>query len=97
MGVFSSYTGKIFFPNWRNIFSQLEKKKRNLANLHFLQPPHTHTRTYTCMKRMRSFFRTTFHLNLYSPRPLFTSCPLFSIRFNSESSVLAGIPYRSPA
>lgn len=96
MGVFSSYTGKIFFPNWR-IFFPVGEKKRNLANLHFLQPPHTHTRTYTCMKRMRSFFRTTFHLNLYSPRPLFTSCPLFSIRFNSESSVLAGIPYRSLA
>jgi hypothetical protein len=97
MGVFSSYTGKIFFPNWRIFFPSWRKKKRNLANLHFLQPPHTHTRTYTCVKRMGSFFRTTFHLNLYSPRPLFTSCPLFSIRFNSESSVLAGIPYCSPA
>ena len=88
MGVFSSYTGKIFFPNWRIFFSQLEKKKAESC---------THTRTYTCVKRMGSFFRTTFHLNLYSPRPLFTSCPLFSIRFNSESSVLAGIPYCSPA
>ena len=97
MGVFSSYTGKIFFPNWRIFFSQLEKKKAESCKLAFLAAPHTHTRTYTCMKRMRSFFRTTFHLNLYSPRPLFTSCPLFSIRFNSESSVLAGIPYRSLA
>ena len=33
----------VFLPNWENIFPSW-KKKRNLANLHFLQPltPHTY-------------------------------------------------------
>lgn len=44
MGVFSSYTGKIFFPNWRIFFSQLEKKKAESCKLAFLAAPsHPHT------------------------------------------------------
>lgn len=48
MGVFSSYTGKIFFPNWRIFFSQLEKKKSGILQTCIscspLTPTHVHTR-----------------------------------------------------
>lgn len=47
---FAGLIGKIFFPSWRNIFSQVGKKQSSakLANLQNLQSPltPTHARAY---------------------------------------------------